>query len=176
MAEQFAEKADGCLECNDCGAGVRTDNLGEDQDVHSIHDSISGSCSSRSSSRLSDISDTGNVFFKQAADGIQEPTEETEKRREAAKPAPLSNKPIRKMTEQLAEGKSTREVQEENKKLKLFDKCKVCCTNEAIVMTYPCNHLELCRPCAGNTQTCPVCHEPISLKRKMMANRADNYQ
>ena len=73
-------------------------------------------------------------------------------------------------------GKSTREVQEENKKLKLFDKCKVCCTNEAIVMTYPCNHLELCRPCAGNTQTCPVCHEPISLKRKMMANRADNYQ
>lgn len=42
--------------------------------------------------------------FLQAADGIHEPTEETQKQREAAKPALLSNKPVRKMTKVEVEG------------------------------------------------------------------------
>lgn len=66
-------------------------------------------------------------------------------------------------------------LENENKKLKLNDKCKRCKVNEATVMVFPCRHFNLCRECAVSAERCIVCNASIGQKTQIADNRTDNY-
>ncbi|KAL5014865.1 hypothetical protein ScPMuIL_009135 [Solemya velum] len=50
---------------------------------------------------------------------------------------------------------------EENKKLKLETRCKVCLKNEANITLLPCGHIACCHSCMVLLRSCPVCDRHI---------------
>lgn len=46
-------------------------------------------------------------------------------------------------------------------------RCKVCLTNDAVVLLEDCSHLATCAPCAASLTKCPICRTEIKESRKI---------
>lgn len=62
---------------------------------------------------------------------------------------------------------STKELLEENERLKDEKACRVCLTNERNVLFLPCRHLVTCPDCAVVVEKCPVCRSQIECTVKV---------
>ena len=63
-------------------------------------------------------------------------------------------------------GEDKAKLIEENEKLKLSFKCKVCKRRNATVVVYPCKHRAMCENCVAPRERCNICSQPISSKIK----------
>ena len=64
-------------------------------------------------------------------------------------------------------GPSTKELLEENERLKDERSCRVCYIHESNILFLPCRHLVTCPDCAVSVEKCPVCRSEIECTVKV---------